>query len=164
MSVSGGRQSVSAQGGSAVSWQWRRHCGAGSDGSEQGSGATVAPLLPGTCSVGVPAMGDSVITLQQPGEADGAGSGGAPPDPCTLTVQPHFSALLLALCAAGAALLLRGQAWMRSRPAVALVRASCILVPLATAACCVALLASITVLSTAVLELLLTHIPVSPPK
>jgi hypothetical protein len=142
----GARHEQSQHGGVAsassfVSWAWRQRCQLGD----------------GPCAVGVPAVGDSVLTMVQPASQQ-------PPEPCSLTVTPGLSAPLLGVCMLGVSLLLYGGRALRSAPGVALVRLCCIVLPLLSALLNIFLLAGFTVMSTAMLELALQYLPVAPPR
>ena len=145
-----------------VAWSMRKRCGplgslhAPTTTAEAGEG-------PGTCHVEAPAVGTTVLTVVQPPSPPG-GMAGAGPDPCTLTVTPVFSSTLVATCLLGAYLLLHGQSLMRGRLAVALLNASTTVIPLVSALVSVALLASMAVLSTAMVEMVLKLIPYDLPK
>jgi hypothetical protein len=142
----GARHEKSQDGGSAsassfVSWAWKQRC----------------QSAQGPCAVSVPAVGGSMLTMAQPASQ-------LPPEPCSLTVTPGLSAPLLGVCMLGVSLLLYGGRALRSAPGVAIVRLSCIVLPLLSALLNIILLASFTVMSTAMLELALQYLPVAPPR
>ena len=141
----GSRSEQGQEGGggasSVISWAWRQRC----------------QSVQGPCAVSVPAVGDSALTIVQPASE-------LPPKPCSLTVEPRLSTLLLGVCMLGTSLLLYGRRALRSATGVAIIRAACVFLPLLLALINIILLASFTVLSTAVLELVLQYLPVAPPR
>ncbi|KAL4424640.1 hypothetical protein ABPG77_002258 [Micractinium sp. CCAP 211/92] len=139
---------------SGTSWQRLRRCGSGALGGD------AAAYGPG-CTLSAPAVVDSTLVIRQPGSLSDAGG---IPEPCTLTVRSATSPQLITASLLGAALLVRGQRWCRSRPGSALIRTCCVGVPLLVAVAGTALLASMAVVSTAGIELLLAQLPVQPPK
>lgn len=139
---------------SGTSWQRLRRCGSST------LGADAAAHAPG-CTLSAPAVVDSTLVVRQPGSLSDAGG---IPEPCTLTVRSATSPQLITASLLGAALLVRGQRWCRSRAGSALIRTCCVGVPLLVAVAGTALLASLAVVSTAGIELLLAQLPVQPPK
>lgn len=119
------------------------------------------------CTIGVGAVGDSLLLLRQPGSsgkqgkerAGTTGSGEAAPEPCVLTVKAGTSPALLVSCAVGVALLLRGGRWARHRVAVSLIRFFLVVGPMLSALMGAIMLGSLAVVSTLWLEALLGMLP-----
>lgn len=137
-----------------TSWQRVRRCGSGAQGG--GTAANAAG-----CTVPASAVLDSDIVVRQPGSTSDAA---VAPEPCTLTVRTGAALQLLLVSLLGAALLLRGQRWCRSRACAATIRACCVGLPLVLAVAGTALLASTALVSTAAFEWLLSQLPAQPPK
>lgn len=139
---------------SGTSWQRVRQCG-----TQMPEGASTAAIS--SCTISAPAAVASTIVIRQPGDLSDRVAG---PEPCTLTLQAGTSPHLLLATLLGAALLLRGQRWCRTRAGAALTRICCVGLPLLTALAGTALLASLAVTSTAGMEWVLAQLPVQPPK
>ncbi|KAL4448630.1 hypothetical protein ABPG75_005849 [Micractinium tetrahymenae] len=140
---------------SGTFWLRVKRCGSGREDTADGTAAAIS-----ACTVSLPAAGDGKLVVRQAASPDQETA----PEPCTLIVQAGTSPPLLLACLLGVALLLRGQRWCRSRAAVALIRACCIMLPLLSAVVSAGLLASLAVASTAGVEWALAQLPVQPPK